>query len=415
MRLTDQIRSVRHTFASNRTRAFLTLLGIMIGAGSIVLLAGLLRGGEEALLMTSHRANEADLVQVRGDEPKASQAQKTRRNLSVGDADTLSGSPLLDGAPVSSEGARDTWVNVPKRKHIRVMGEDPVSFGLYRLELEQGRFIDDEDILQRRRVCVVGSTIWRELFVDEGKSTLDGAVLHVDGHTFTVVGVLKKKPLLGGGEGGFWSWNGKVVLPHSTFDALFKPAHEANRVFVRLGEVGLLSQKMQATEDIIKSTLLRRHYGVENFKIEGDESEASQERLILNIIKMLLLGTGLLSLFVGGINIMNIMLVTVTERTREIGVRRAVGAPPSAILAQFLMEAAFIALTGGVIGVSGGMFLSWAASVALTKTVGHWNLHIETWSILLGLGLSLFTGIVFGMFPAWRASKLDPVEALRYE
>src|SRR5262249_52285178 len=137
--------------------------------------------------------------------------------------------------------------------------------------------------------------------------------------------------------------------------------------------------------------------------------------LIFSIIKMLLLATGLLSLFVGGINIMNIMLVTVTERTREIGVRRAVGATPGAILGQFLLEASFIALTGGVIGVLGGMMFSWLIAVVLTQAIGQWNLHIEPWSIALGLGLSLFTGIAFGMMPAIRASRLDPVEALRYE
>jgi putative ABC transport system permease protein len=112
---------------------------------------------------------------------------------------------------------------------------------------------------------------------------------------------------------------------------------------------------------------------------------------------------------------MNIMLVTVTERTREIGVRRAVGATPGAILGQFLLEASFIALTGGLIGVFGGMFFSWLIALVLTHAIGQWNLHIEPWSIALGLGLSLFTGIAFGMMPAIRASRLDPVEALRYE
>jgi putative ABC transport system permease protein len=139
------------------------------------------------------------------------------------------------------------------------------------------------------------------------------------------------------------------------------------------------------------------------------------DRLILPIIEMLLLGTGLLSLFVGGINIMNIMLVTVTERTREIGVRRAVGAPPSAILIQFLLEASFIALVGGVIGVLGGVAMTGAASLALARLLGAWKMHVEPWSIALGLSLSLAVGVAFGLVPALRAARLDPVEALRYE
>jgi putative ABC transport system permease protein len=118
---------------------------------------------------------------------------------------------------------------------------------------------------------------------------------------------------------------------------------------------------------------------------------------------------------VGGINIMNIMLVTVTERTREIGIRRAVGATPTAVMMQFLLEAAFIALIGGVIGVSGGVFLTWLTTVGLTQAFGAWPMHIEVWAVTVGLALSALTGVTFGLFPAWRASRLDPVEALRYE
>jgi len=411
--MADQFRAVRHTFSSNRVRAALTLLGIMIGAGSIVLLAGLLRGGEEALLTTNQRANESDLVRIRRDEAPAKDAAKTTRTLNVGDAETLSGSPLLTGAPVASEAQKDVWVNVPKRRMVRMVGAAPEALGLYRLEVDKGRFLTDEDLFERRRVCVVGEGVWKEIF--DGRDAIDGATLTLEGHDFNVVGVLKHKPLLGGGNGGFWTWNGKVVLPHTTFDAMFAPDHSAGQIYVRLGEAGLASQKIKAAEGIITATVLRRHYGVQNFKIEGDESSASQERLILTIIKLLLLGTGLLSLFVGGINIMNIMLVTVTERTREIGVRRAVGATPGAILTQFLLEASIIALTGGVIGVVGGMALSWLIALVLGHAVGQWNLHIEPWSIALGLGLSLFTGVAFGMMPAVRAARLDPVEALRYE
>src|SRR5262249_24454711 len=152
------------------------------------------------------------------------------------------------------------------------------------------------------------------------------------------------------------------------------------RIFVRVGETGAsFADRMHAFRSIIKSTLLRRHLGVENFKFEDEDGQRNQSRLILTVINMLLLGTALLSLFVGGINIMNIMLITVTERTREIGVRRAVGAPPSAILTQFLLEAGTIALTGGLLGVLGGMALSWLIAAALTHLLGQWNLHIELW------------------------------------
>ena len=414
MKLRDQLRSVRHTFAANRARAFLTLLGIMIGAGSIVLLASLLRAGEEVLLARSQRANEADLIQVRRDDPPAKQINRTRRNLGREDAALLRDSPLLDHTPVLTESGRDVFAEKPVRKRVRIVGTDPQALSLYHLVLAQGRFLSDEDLELRRHVCVVGHEVWRALLEEHPDAR--GDTINLEGQIWTVVGVLEDKPLLVGGAGaGTWMWNLRVLVPQTTFDSHYAPTHDVQRLFVRLAGAGSLKDRIRAVEGVVRAALARRHYGVENFKIEGEDSGVNTERLVLTIIKVLLLGTGLLSLFVGGINIMNIMLVTVTERTREIGVRRAIGASPRDILLQFLLEASFIAFTGGVIGVLGGIFLAWLTSVILTHTMGSWALHIEMWSVALGLALSIATGIVFGIFPAWRAGKLDPVEALRYE
>jgi putative ABC transport system permease protein len=226
--------------------------------------------------------------------------------------------------------------------------------------------------------------------------------------------VLKDKPFVGG-EMGTWMWNRRVIVPNTTFDSLYSTTHAVGAIFVRAGASGSVGDKILAVKNVVESTLLRRHLGVKNFRVDGGEGERSQMNIILMVIKVLLLGTGILSLFVGGINIMNIMLVTVTERTREIGIRRAVGATPTAVMMQFLLEAAFIALTGGVIGVLGGIGLTWLTAFALTHAFGAWPMHIEPWAVTLGLMLSALTGVVFGLFPAWRAARLDPVEALRYE
>ena len=413
MRIGDQIRSVRHTFAANRARSALTLLGIMIGAGSIVLLAGLLRGGQEALINTEQSASETDIVRINSEEAPAKMRNKTKRELELNDGEVLAESRLLDNAPVVAltfRNGRALWQK--RKKQVTLNGLAPSTLQLYRLIVEKGRFITDEDMLLRRRVCVVGQDVWDDLL--EKAPSIDNIEIELEGHLWKVVGVLKNKPLLGGNM-GTWMWNRRVMVPNTTYDSLYSSAHQIGAIFVRAGAGGALGERLAAMKSVVDGTLLRRHLGVHNFKIDGGEGEKNQMGVILSVIKVLLLGTGLLSLFVGGINIMNIMLVTVTERTREIGVRRAVGATPREIMLQFLMEAAFIALTGGLIGVSGGILLSWLAAVGLAHAFGEWPMHIEAWSIILGLALSVTAGVLFGLFPAWRAANLDPVEALRYE
>jgi len=293
------------------------------------------------------------------------------------------------------------------------VASSPVALELYKLEVKRGRFISDDDLRDRRRVCVVGVNVWEELL--EGAESFDHLAVTVDNVQWSVVGVLANKPGMGASGQGPWMWNNKILVPRTTYDATFFNQHQVDRVFVRVGGMGPLDIRLVNGRAAIDSTLIRHHYGVHNFKVDRHGKDKEQESLIFDVIKVLLLGTGLLSLFVGGINIMNIMLVTVTERTREIGIRRAIGANPGSIMLQFLLESALIALAGGIIGVLGGVFLAWLISVILTKQLGQWNLHIETWSIMLGLFLSLGTGVVFGLFPAWRAARLDPVEALRYE
>jgi putative ABC transport system permease protein len=414
MRLVDQIRSVRHTFDSNRARVALTLLGIMIGAGSIVLLASLLTGGQEALQASSQGATDADLVRIDPDEPATKDLLKTRRELDQGDAETLAGSPLLSSVQVTAERGRWTKAYHGKdKKQISLDATEPIALSLYKLSVGRGRFLTEDDLRQRRRVAVVGINVWRDLLGQPEE--LHDLRITVDNVQWSVVGVLKNKPSTGPSIQGPWLWNNKILVPRTTYDATFYNQHQVDRVYVRLGGLGPLAERLAAGRNAIDSTLLRRHYGVQNFKVDRRAKDRAQEQLILEVIKILLLGTGLLSLFVGGINIMNIMLVTVTERTREIGVRRALGANPTSIMMQFLLESGVIALAGGIIGVCGGLGLAWGTSVLLTKMLGGWNMHVETWSILLGLGLSVSTGVVFGIFPAWRAAKLDPVEALRYE
>jgi putative ABC transport system permease protein len=423
MRVSDYLRSVRHTLSANRLRAALTLLGTVIGAASIVLLAGVLRSGEEMLIYSAQQATEADLITVRRNDADFESQLKFLRALSSSDEPVIEGSALLPGVVASGEGQEERVaepvsdglkaLDVQPDFRVRLVTASESTVALYKLTVTKGRGLSAEDVAEMGRVCVVGSEVWARLF---GADTpLAGQRLRIDGHLWVIVGVLKSKPLLGGGGGAneTWMWNRKVLVPQSTFDTLFRTHHGRNRLYVRLKNATELKKKLKIAEWVLHEILLRRH-GVENFRIEAENSSEGQTQLVLAIIKGLLLSTALLSLFVGGINIMNIMLVTVTERTREIGVRRALGAPPRSIWIQFLLESAFIASVGGFVGVIAGIGLTWVTAHAISHD-GNFAFHVETWSVALGLLLSVVTGVGFGLFPAVRASRLDPVVALRFE
>ena len=419
MRVPDLLRSVRHSFQSSRLRVALTLLGVMIGAGAMVLLAGLLTAGEEALMRLAQNANESDMIELYGADVPRKDRQKTTKPLSTWDAQTLQQSELLNGAVVNAAARRQTVAHhkdkdgAPHEKRVTLYGAEPDSLSLYRISVERGRYFNASDFAERRRVAVVGQEVWTELL--EKNQILAGERVIVDGVVLEVVGVLAHKPTMGKGN-GTWMWNRRIMTPSSTYLASFAaPGRQVGGIFVRLKSRGGLLGKVKQLTDVVESTVLRRHYGVKNFETASDARGQDQEKLILRIIEVLLFGTGVIALFVGGINIMNIMLVTVTERTREIGLRRAIGATPTEIAQQFLLEAATLAAAGGALGFVFGVSLTGLLSMVLTAALGEWSFVIEPWSIALALGMAISTGLLFGWLPARRAASLDPVSALRDE
>jgi putative ABC transport system permease protein len=250
----------------------------------------------------------------------------------------------------------------------------------------------------------VGHEVYQDL-LREGP--LDGLRIEVDGRLFSVVGVLAKKPMIGNTDSTYM-WERKVMIPETTYDVLYAPTHEVQRIYVRT------SAERERSRASVQGVLLRQHFGVSNFALAKDES-GGMENLIMTVIKVLLLGTGVLALLASGINIMNVMLVTVSERTREIGLRRAIGATPRSILLQFLIEAATLSLVGSLGGILAGSLLSWGAALLARSAVGHWPLAIPAWSFALGLALAHVTGLAFGILPAWRAARISPIDALRSE
>lgn len=394
-------------------RSALALLGILLGTSSLVLLVALLGGGEAALLATSQDASESDVVVVRSAEPPPAQRRHTRRPLSRADAAELAASPALGGAPVGAEHSRTTVAHAGgRKKRVTVASVEPESRALYRIEVAGGRFIGTADLERRAHVCVLGYEVSQELFA--GESAL-GRSLRIDGDVWQVVGVLVDKPMLGNTDSTA-IWNRKVLVPETTFDATYNPERRAERLLVRprvAAVGGAPGAELPLLRRFIEGSLLRLHYGVRDFDLQPQSH--AQEELILLVLRVLLFGATLISLGVSGINIMNVMLVSASERTVEIGIRRAVGATPRRIARQFLCEALVLSGAGGLIGVSLGAGLAALATLVLRRVLGSWALHIEPWAMALGFGASLTIGVVFGLYPALRAARLDVVQALRNE
>jgi len=410
MNIIELLRGFVRTFARQRIRALLTLLGIVIATGSVVMLTGLLQSAREALMQLSQNVNESDTIRINRAAPPREQREKTTRPLSQRDGDALARLASLAGVEVTPEARLITRAHYKgKQKRVRVMGVDTRARTMYRLQVERGRFIDDDDLQRANRIAVIGHEVYTELLKKMPEPL--GEQIRVDKEVWTIVGVLAHKPYSGHGT-GTWMWDRRIVVPRTAFDASYSPDHRVQALFLKLAPGRSTASYIDSASKVAEALLLFRHFGVKNFKMD-DRKGRQQEESILTIIQILLVATVLMSLFVGGINIMNIMLVTVTERTREIGIRRAVGASQRAIVAQFLFESSAMAAIGGFIGVVGGILANWLVGLLLASMFGSWNFHVQPWAIGMSMGLAVVTGIVFGLFPALRAARLDPVDALR--
>lgn len=409
----DLLRGLGGAF-QHRVRAALTLLGIVIGTGSIVLLASVVRGGEAYLVHASQEAEDSDVVEVYGQEPPAAQQDKTTRPLSRGDGEALAKAIPL--ALVSPESSFDTFATREgRRKRVAIVSANASTLSLYRLRLAMGRALDDADQRGGARVCVIGSEVHDELLrkVAVGARAAPSEIM-IEGHLFQVVGVLANKPMIGNTDSTYM-WNRKVLVPEATYDAIRSPDHSVDRIYVRSASTAPTHDKRDralAARTTTRGVILRRHFGVANFTLSKDQSGGT-EALVLMVIQILLIGSGGLALLASGINIMNVMLVTVSERKKEIGLRRAIGATSRAIMTQFLLEAAALSFVGALLGVAVGSLAAWGAATLARAGIGFWELTIPTWSLVVGVLLAVVTGLVFGLAPAWRASRISPIEALR--
>ncbi|MEQ1501288.1 MAG: ABC transporter permease [Myxococcota bacterium] len=398
-------------FRTQKFRFALTVSGIVVGTGSLLIMASLLSVGQEVLRRASSEATGEDIVTVQNDW-RVVMDNPDAKGLEAADLDALTESSLLPAdRSVSAEYGPEQRKGLFEGEEFTpaTMGILPNALDLHRLVVARGRPFSDDEVRERRRVVLAGSKVL------DGE--LDpGDVVRIAGTPFVVIGVLEEKPEMG--PGGPWSWNNRLIMPATTYRLQFAPGGAPDDIVVRVAPPitydGLLKDYVVAASDLIDVVLMRGRT-VKSWRFEGLNDDSSTEVIVMNTIRALLYLTTVFSMVVGGINIMNIMLVTVAERTREIGTRRALGATRNDVMRQFLAETVMVTLVGAVIGVIGAVVILAAGSAAMNAWVTTWPFRIVPWSVGVAVAFSSGIGLVFGLYPAWRASRLDPVEALRFE
>jgi putative ABC transport system permease protein len=400
MLIRETAKSAWRSLTSNRLRTLLTMLGMIIGTAAVVAVLGIGEGARSSI-EGRIRSLGSNLLTVRPGSATASGVRSgSVKTLTRKDAEALAG---LDGvaavAPDSSGSAQLRYL--AKNINASVTGITPVYLEVRALGTSSGVPFTDLDEQQRARVALIGSSVARQLY---GGSSPLGTRLQINGNAFRVVGVLAEK---GSGTG---SPDDGVFVPLSTHQSvLFGQDHLSNISLQLASEDRAQSVQAQLEQ------LLRLRHGLRadqeaDFQVRSQAEMLETMGQITGTFTTLLGSIAAVSLIVGGIGIMNIMLVSVRERTREIGVRMAVGARRGDIMRQFLVEAVVVSLAGGIAGVALGY-----GSALLLARFGQWATIVPPYAIGLALGVSIVIGIAFGVGPARRAARLDPVEALRFE
>jgi putative ABC transport system permease protein len=406
--LASGLESLRH----HALRSFLAMLGIIFGVGAVIAMLSIGAGAEKQALEIIDAMGLRNVVLKDKRFDRENELQEIRRkSLGLSPRDARAIRDAVPGVErVVAKIEVDTWkVLSPtgSRAKPRVLGVSADYPRLVKLPLREGRFFDQRDEEEYAPVCVIGDQVRRELF---GFEPALGRPLKVNDEWLTVVGVLAP----GGGRREI-----QGVTLQGTANDVYLPVTAAERRFGRVPLKAPLDElvvsvgpgtPVQESAAVVASLLDRLHGGAADYTITVPEALLEQSQKTQRLFDVVMGAIAGISLLVGGIGIMNIMLATVLERTREIGVRRAMGARQVDIRNQFVMEAFTVTVTGGLLGVAMGLAI--AKGVA---TFAGWSTVVTLWSIALSVGVSAGVGLVFGIYPAMRAARLDPVEALRYE
>lgn len=395
-----------HALCNNKTRAFLTMLGIIIGVASVITMLAIGQGSKNNIQQQISEMG-SNMIMIYPGESRSGgvrQSASDMQTLKLDDfeslqvlTDHLNGvSPLVSSSGQYISGAN----NYPSS----ISGVSTEYLSIRQLKLADGDMFSEDDIRVSAKVCVIGKTIKDNLFPN-GDDPI-GKVIRFNKIPFQIIGVLAEK----GYNTMGMDQDAIVLAPYTTVMKRILAVTHISSIYAS----AITEEETEAATDAISQTLRENHKipegGEDDFNIRTQQELATMLSSTSELMTTLLACVAAISLIVGGIGIMNIMYVSVTERTKEIGLRMSVGAKGVDILSQFLLEALLISVAGGIIGV----VLGCGAALAVNKLV-NWPVDVELWTIFLSFAVCTFTGVFFGWYPAKKAAQLDPIDAIRYE
>ncbi len=374
---------------NNKMRSFLTILGIIIGVASIIALITIVQGAtNEVTKQVSALGADKITIQAMG--------TPLKQGLSEKDLQLLGKIENIKGLSPTITGKTSVAANNIVKTDVSIEGKNEVHFKADKELVKNGRQLNILDIEENSRVAIIGSDINKELFL--GKDPIGEDIL-INGTTFTIIGVLNSSS-----EFAFSSTNKTIIIPYTTAMKTLGNRNITN-VDVYMADSGKSDIIIKDLKQVLNQAF---NYKDNSYFIFNMEDIISTIGDITGMMSLLLAGIASISLVVGGIGIMNMMLVSVTERTSEIGLRKALGAEPNSIQLQFLIESILLSIFGGILGLALGLTIAYIASIYI-----GFSLAVSSTTVILAIGFSAAVGIIFGFMPARKASRLNPIDALR--
>ena len=406
MNAANLLKIALRALANNKLRGFLTMLGIIIGVASVITMLAIGQGSKKSIQeQISEMGSNMIMIQPGGDmRGGVRQEASAMETLKLQDYEDIVNETRYVSAATPTVNSSGQVICGAENAPTTIYGVAPEYMEIRRYEIEDGEMFSEQDVRTAAKVCVVGKTIVDNLFPDGGNPV--GKVVRFEKLPFRIVGVLKSK----GYNSMGMDQDDLILAPYTTIQ-------KKVLAITHLQGITCSALKEEYTDQAIDeiSEILRRNHRLkdtddDDFTIRSTQELSTMLTSTTDIMTTLLAAVAGISLLVGGIGIMNIMYVSVTERTREIGLRMSIGAKGIDILAQFLIESILISVTGGLIGVILGV-----GAALVVNIVARFPIYIQPWSVLLSFVVCTVTGVFFGWYPTKKAAQLDPIEAIRYE